>query len=92
MNVKLIEKKIRELLDEKNPHIDVAQQTTELQISDFSFEDKMRAQRLLDIEKYQANSNYKARKAVKQIDLYAGKSANIHNEYGNENIVISIPV
>lgn len=83
MNIKLIEKKIRELLDETNPHIDVAQRTTELQISDFSFEDKMRAQRLLDIEKFQANSNYQAKRTIMSGDLYAGKSTNIHNDYGN---------
>lgn len=42
-NAKLIEKKLKEIQEEINPHLDISKQGQDLQINDFSVEDKLRA-------------------------------------------------
>ena len=50
----MIEKKLQELRAQPNPHLEMAKRALDLQIHDFSLEDKKRAEKLLEIQKFKA--------------------------------------
>lgn len=92
LNVKMIEKKLQELRAQPNPHLDVAKRALDLQIHDFSLEDKKRAEKLLEIQKFKAKSSHEAKSAMSQVEIYQGKRAIPTEEQGAENIHVDVPV
>ena len=51
----------------------MAKRALNLQIYDFSIEDKARAEQLLEREKFKAWSTSKTKNALKQVEIYKGK-------------------
>lgn len=70
----------------------MAKRALNLKIYDFSMEDKARAEQLLEREKFKAWSTYKAKNALKQVEIYKGKKTRALREKGAENINVAVPV
>ena len=70
----------------------MAKRALDLQIYDFSLEDKKRAEKLLEMEKFKAQSNDAAKRTLRQVEIYKGKRTKPSEELGAENINVDVPV
>lgn len=77
--------------EQTNPHLEMAKRALDLQIYDFSVEDKRKAEKLLELERFKAESSLAASRVLKKVEVYGGKNCQPAQQQAR-NINVDVPI